>query len=196
MASGMRQKPQGSAKDKFRAVDAELKNSQMAARITQMMVQQLVQNNRNMSEDVSKLFQQFTELQYKFLGLQKHLAIDVEQLGKVTNELRLADFHEASDKEDLKEGFTTIDAVEDDSTVILTSTTGAGQDAGIFRSRVKLTDTGSPELIQALAGKPVGTKASVKLNGVDHEVELLGVRRPKAEEAAPAPEALKAVENT
>lgn len=190
MSNGFRQKPQGSTKDKFRTVETEMKNTQMAARITQMMVQQLVQNGKSMSEDVGRLFQQTAELQYKFLALQEVLGVDMAKVKEATERLRLKDFNEASDKEDLEKGFTVADLVEDDSTVILTSTT-SDPDAGIFRSRVKLSETGSPALIQGLTGKGVGTKVEVELNGVKHNVELLGIRKPKAE--APA-EPLKAVE--
>ena len=190
MSNGLRQKPQGSTKDKFRAFEAELKNMQMAGRISQMMVQQLVQNNKGVGEDMGKLFQLTNEMQYKFLALQEVLGVDVAKLNEVTSRLRLKDFNEASDKEDLEQGFTTVDVVEQDSTVILTSTTQE-TDRGIFRSRVKLADTGTPELIQGLMGKGVGTKVKVKLNNVEHEIELLGIRRPKPEVAA---EPLKAVE--
>lgn len=194
MSKGFRPKAQGSTKDKFRAFETELKNSQMAARITQMMVQQMVQNGQNQSQDISKLFQLFNELQYKFLALQEVLAADPVKLAEAATRLRLKDFEEASAKEDADLKFTTVDTVEDDSTVILTSRTSGANDAGIFRSRVKLADTGSPELIQGLSGKTVGTKVTVKLNGVEHEVELLGVRKPAPEEAAPAAEPLKVVE--
>ncbi len=190
MSNGFRQKPQGSTKDKFRSFETELKNSQMASRITQMMVQQLVQNGKGMTEDLGRLFQQTTELQYKFLALQEVLAVDMEKVKAVTERLRLKDFQDASDKEDLEKGFTVADVVEDDCTVILTSTTEDAE-TGIFRSRVKLADTGSPALIQGLSGKTVGTKVEVELNGTKHLVELLGVRKPQAE--APA-EPLKVVE--
>jgi hypothetical protein len=67
--------------------------------------------------------------------------------------------------------------VEKTSTVILTSTT-AGEDAGIFRSRIELASCGVPALIEGLEGKSVGTKVKCKLNDVEHTVELLGVRNP------------------
>lgn len=192
--NGFKQQPQGKAKDKFRALETELKNSQMASRIQQMMVQQMIQNGQSMGQDISKLFQLFNELQYKFLALQEVTGADVSKLGEVAQRLRLKDFEEASAKEDAALGFTVGDVVTDDSTVLLTST--AGQDEGIFRSRVKLADTGSPELIQGLMGKSVGAKVTVKLNDVQHEVELLGIRQPAPEvvvEATPV-EPLKAVE--
>jgi len=168
-------------KDKFKQVQVELQNLSMASRVSQMMVQRLLQNDQGISADISKLFQLVTELQYKVLGLQEYLGVDAVKLGELTNNLRLRDFNDASDKEDLQGHFTAIDTVEDDSTVILTSHT-AVEEQSIFRSRIKLADTGSPELIQALIGKPVGTKVTVNLNGAPHEVELLAVRRPVREE--------------
>ncbi len=182
MSNGFRQKPQGSTKDKFRTMETEMKNSQMASRITQMMVQRLLENDKNMAEDVGRLLQQNTELQYKFLALQEIMNADTSKIKEITERMRLKDFTEASDKEDLEKGFTVTDVVADDSTIILTSTT-ADVDGGIFRSRVKLSETGAPALIQGLMGKGVGTKVDVELNGVMHNIELLGIRKPKAEEA-------------
>ena len=70
--------------------------------------------------------------------------------------------------------------VEADSTVVITSTAkdAEGNDRGIFRSRLKLSESGVPALITALTGKPAGTKVTVSLNGIDHEVELLAIRNP------------------
>lgn len=193
MSNGLRQRPQPSTKDKFRELDVELKNTQMASRFTQMMVQQMIQNSKSMGEDIGRLFQLCNELQYKFLALQEVTGASVDQLAEVAARLRLKDFEEASSKEDQVKGFTVIDAVEDDSTVILTSTTKETPDQGIFRSRVRLSETGSPELIQGLTGKGVGTKVVAKLNGVEHEVELLGIRKPPEEASM---ESLQTIESS
>lgn len=172
---------QPSTKDKFKQLHTEVQNLTMASRISQMMVQRLLQNDQNIGNDISKLFQLVTELQYKVLALQQYSSIDAVKLAEISNELRLRDFTEASDKEDQALHFSVVDTVEDDSTIIITSRTEV-EDQGIFRSRIKLADTGSPELIQGLLGKTVGTKLTVKLNGVDHEIELLGIRRPFRDE--------------
>lgn len=178
--NGLKQAPQLNAKDKFRDVYARLQNSEMAGRITQMMVQRLLENGKKMDQDLGRLLQLVNEMQYKVLAVQQLSGLKVEDLNKITGELRLKDFNEASNKEDIAQEFTVIDTVEEDSTVILTSTT-VEPDQGIFRSRVKLADTGVPELIQSLMGKTVGSVVEVPLNGVTHKVELLGVRRPKPE---------------
>jgi len=162
----------------------------MAVRMTQMMCQRLMESQKAMAEDMSRLFQLVTETQYKLLAAQEVAGLDPVRLAAAANALRLKDFEEASDKEDLKDSFVSIDLVEPDSTVILTSTTSGDSDQGIFRSRLKLADSGTPALIQGLVGKPVGTKFEIKLNNADHVIELLGIRRP-----APQPEAAPSLSN-
>lgn len=179
---------QPSKNETIRQMMVEMENLQMAGRVSQMMIQQLLQNNKAMGEDLNRALGLINELQYKVLAVQSVAGLNVDLLTKKADELRLKDFNEASDNEDTRDGFTVIDTVEQDSTVILTSV-APGTNNGIFRSRIKLAECGVPELITALAGKNVGTKVNVKLNGQEHEIELLGIRRPKAE---PVPQ----VENT
>ena|ERR1035437_838599 len=175
---GFRQQAQSSRKERLRSTETELKNLQMAGRISQMMTQQIMQNMQNMQQDLGRALGLINEMQYKVLAVQKISNLDVSQLNDVANQLRLNDFNEASDKEDVENGFTVGTLVTDTSTVILTSKTDAGPDSGIFRSRIELAKCGVPDLIQAFMGREVGAKAIIKLNGVDHEVELLGVRQP------------------
>lgn len=176
---GFRVPPQGSKNDKMNELKTELANLQMAGRISQMMTQQLMQSLKTMSEDLGSALNQLYDMQYKYAAIQKHLNLDGETLNKLANEQRLVDFNEASIKQDEKEGLVAVEVVEADSTVTLTSVANEnGVDRGIFRSRIKLSESGVPDLITGLAGKKVGDKMEVKLNGVDHTVELLAIRKP------------------
>lgn len=186
---GFRQQPQDSRKERLRSMEAELKNSSMAARIGQMMTQQMMQNMQNMQRDLGAAMNLINELQYKVLAIQKLTNLDLTALGTIADDLRLKDFNEASDKEDASENFTVGTVVDADSTVILTSKTEA-PDKGIFRSKLKLSECGAPDLYKAFEGREVGAKAIVKLNDLDHEVELLAIRQPPKAEPVPqtAPE--------
>lgn len=175
---GFRQESQGSRKERLKGLEVELKNSAMASRISQMMIQQLMKNMQNMSQDLGRALGLINELQYKILAIQEVAKLDTEAMNSIANQKRLKDFEEASDKEDLEQGFTIGSVVDTDSTVILTSTT-EDPDKGIFRSRIKLSEAGVPDLIKAFEGREVGAKAIVSLNGVDHTVELLGIRQPR-----------------
>lgn len=179
---GFRVPPKKSKKDRSEAVDAELKNMQMAARISQMMTQQLMQSVKTMSDDLGAALNQLSILQYNQTALQKYLKIDAKELNDIANQQRLIDFDDGAAKQDVKDQMTNASEVGTDSTVTLTSTAvdDAGNDCGIFRSRLKLSECGVPDLITALQGKTVGTKVEVKLNGLDHSVELLAIRNPAA----------------
>lgn len=177
MKRGVKLEAQPTNAQRIRELDVTLKNMQVSGRISQMMIQQTMQNFRDLSQDLGKAYNIINELQYRILAMQSLGNFDIDALSKKANELRLKDFNDASDAEDLKSNFTVGDVVEKDSTVIITSVS-PGVDAGIFRSRIKLADSGVPELIDGLMGKPVGTKVKCELNGVEHEVELLGIRNP------------------
>jgi hypothetical protein len=174
---GFRQQQQGSRKERLKGLEVELKNLSMGSRISQMMTQQILQSNKAVHEDLSRALNLISELQYKILAIQRVAGLDVEAMNKVANDQRLIDFNEASDREDTERSFTVGDKVNEQSVIILTSTTEE-KDRGIFRSRLKLTECGVPDLINAFMGREVGAKALVSLNGLDHEVELLAIRQP------------------
>lgn len=180
MRNGFRVPAQASKKEQVKNLEVEVKNMQMASRMSQMMTQQLMQSVKSMSEDLGNALNQLYELQYKYTALRKHLNLPVEALDEIANQQRLVDFNEASAKQDVKDGLIEASEVSDDSTITLTSSAKdeSGNDRGIFRSRLKLSECGVPDLITGLAGKKVGDKVTVKLNGIDHEVELLSIRNP------------------
>lgn len=178
MANGFRVPPQATKNEQLRQIDVELKNQAMANQISQMMVKQLMQSVKSMSDDLGFALNQLNDLQYKNTALIKHFNVSTETLDKLANEQRLLDFNEAAEKADAKESLVVADVASGESTVTITSTAKdeSGNDRGIFRSRIKLVESGSPDLIAALTGKKAGDKVQVKLNGVDHEVELLAIR--------------------
>jgi hypothetical protein len=180
---GFRQKPQENRKERLNTLEKRLAQIEMASRISQMMTQQMMNNMRNMQQDLGRALGLLSEMQYKILAIQEVSGLDLVQMNEVANAKRLVDFNEASDREDADGQFTVGDVVEADSTIILTSTT-KNVDQGIFRSRIKLADCGVPDLIKAFTGAQVGAKANVSLNGVDHEIELLGIRQPPPAQSA------------
>ncbi len=185
---GFREQQAPSRKERIREMETELKNVQMALRISQMMMQQMMQSHKGVTEDLGKALGLINELQYKVLAVQSVGALDLTALNAKADELRLKDFNEASDREDKENNFAVGNAVNEDSIIIVTTKTEE-TDKGIFRSKFKLAECGAPDLIEGFMGREVGAKGVVKLNGLDHEIELLGIRQPPKAEAAPAEEA-------
>ena len=175
---GLKLQPQPSKKDQMRSLETELKNSQVAARMSQLLIQQLMNNIKAMSEDLTGALAQLYELQYKYEALRQCANVDSVVLNSKLESLRLKDFKEAAERQDIKEELFDVELASEESTVVLTSvaTDETGKDKGIFRSRVKLSESGSPDLVKAMVGQKVGYKAVVKLNGLDHTIELLSIK--------------------
>ena len=179
MANGFRVQPV-SKKEKMKELETYVANLSTSSKITQNMVQQLLVNHRNMASDLNKALNMLNETQYKVLALQRLADVSLEQVASTVDEIRLNDFNEASDKEDTEKQYSVGSVVKEDSIVILTSKTDTTPDRGIFSSKIKLSESGVPDLITALMDREVGARAIVKLNGEDHTIELLGIRQPPA----------------
>jgi transcription elongation GreA/GreB family factor len=174
MNNGFRRPASSSKKEVIRNMQTEMKNMQMAMRINQMMTQQIIQQFKNIGSDIDNVMRVSNDLQYRTLAMLELLGVDTDKLEEVADKLKLKDYNAASDKEDAAKGYTVGDVVGENSIVIITSE--AEGDAGIFRSKFKLSESGVPAMQQALLGKKVGDKVKVNLNNLDHEVELLAIR--------------------
>lgn len=179
---GFRVPPQSNKREAQQKVETELQNIQMASRISQMMTQQLMENIKNMKQDLGGALQQLMEMQYKLKAVEKHFNLDPKQLNELANAQRLIDFNAASDSADIVDRLVEAQTINENSVITITSTAVSekGEDQGIFRSRLKLAESGIPTMIQDLLGKSVGDKVVVKLNNLDHEVEVLSIRDPVA----------------
>lgn len=177
--NGFRSKPQPNKNDLLQQLTTEVENTSMAVRVSQMLIKQLLTNGQSMQSDLNQMVSQITELQYKFLAVQKALNLDSSKLEELANEERLKDFEEAASKADIQDQLEVAETADADSVVTITSTTIGPQDKGIFRSRIKLSETGVPELINELTGKRIGDKVTVKLNDIEHNIELLDIKKSK-----------------
>jgi hypothetical protein len=184
MMKGFRVPAQATKKEQFRSMDTEMKNLQQSVRISQMMLKQMMDNMQGMANDISNAMNQLYEMQYKYIAIKEHLNLDPSALDSIANRHRLVDFEVASAKQDTQDNLEVGATVETDSTIVITSAAvdATGADKGIFRSRLKLSECGVPSLIADLAGKQVGDRVQVKLNDVDHLVELLAIRNPKKDQ--------------
>lgn len=179
MQKGFRTSPKPT-KAKVNTIETEFRNVQMATQLSQTLMKQLMENMKNLASDVETTHSQLFNLQYKVLAMQKALNLDPAALDLIVEGQRLIDFNEAAIKADAKDDLVVADLVGQDSTITMTSiaTDASGKDVGIARSRMKLSETGVPDLINGFMNQPVGTKIYVTLNNVIHEIELLAIRNP------------------
>lgn len=162
------------------ALKKQVENLTMALRISQALMQQVLPSVQNMGNDIKNVSSMFNDFQYRFLAMQKLMDVDVIKMAQIADELKLADWEKASDADDVERELVVADSVESpQDIVIFTSDVYDKPEAGIFRSKMVLAETGNQEMIDRLQGMVVGTKLSVELAGNTHHITLLGVRRAK-----------------
>jgi len=176
MKNGFRQKAQPSKKQVLNDVGRQLQNVQMACRVLQIGLQQLSTSYQNITGDMDRLTGLLAHLQYKQDAVLKLSGLSEDAVNAKADELRLTEYNEKSDKEDLEKNYQLADVVEPDSVVIITSSSEK-KEREIFRSKFILNDCGVPELQQKLVGAKVGDKVETTLNGDKHIVELLAIRK-------------------
>lgn len=171
--------------ERFEIAEQKVKNLEMGARVSQMLIQQIGNSVSPMSRDVAELAGRQRELQYRLLAVQDLLGLKTDEINTRAEQLQVKDFQEASDKEDVEKNYTVSEAITDDSVVLLTSKTADGT-GGILRSKLVMKEIGFPQLRQDLLGKVAGDTVNADINGAVHTITVLGVRAVPA--AAPEPE--------
>jgi len=191
MKAGFRNQGDSSKKELLKSLQVESQNNTMAVRMTQMMLKRMLEDSQNMGKDLGGVLSQMSEFQYKLNAVMAALNLDPANIASLANVQRLTDFNNGANNADIAENLSVGDLVTEESTVILTSTTD-DKEGEIFRSRIKLADSGVPALMKGMLGQPVGTIVDVELNNKLHHVEVLAIRNPPpgltvAPDASPTP---------
>lgn len=158
-------------------LESKIERQEMAAKFTQMLFQQMSNSISRIDETTHGLTKMQQNLQYSFLALREMLGVDVDALEKKAEELQIKDFDEASDKEDKEKGYVVVDIVEEDSLVLISSTTDDNKQ-NILRSRLLVSEIGFPQFKKDILGKKVGDVVDADINGTLHHIAILGVRKP------------------
>jgi hypothetical protein len=160
-----------------RALETEqnMKQLQTATRVTQMLVQQIGNSVQTLSKDFGELTGRQRDAQYRVLAIQALLNLNVDEVNRKAEELQVRDFEEAATKEDLADGCTSTDLVEEDCVIVLTSK--VGETGGILRTRLRVAELGFPQLKQDLLGKKVGDTVGADINGTLHSITILDIKK-------------------
>jgi hypothetical protein len=160
--------------ERFEQMEKRVKNLEMGVRVMQMVTQQLGNSVNPIQKDLAELASRQRDLQYRILAMQELSGVTIDAINARAEELQVKDFNGSSDKEDVEKGYTVADVVTDESLVILTTT--APDNKGFLRSKLLVKEIGFPKMREDLVGKTVGDTFTADINGVNHEVTVLGVR--------------------
>lgn len=179
--NGQRQSKEKSGKDKFRELDVQIQNVEMASRISQMMLKQVLEQFQGLRRDVDNSMGILNDFQYRTLAMLELGGFDKVELDKLAEKYKLVDYSKASDQEDAIKGYLNDDAgtVAENSIVIITSTTDGNEDKGIFRSKFNMDECRTETLRTKLLGSKVGDIIDEEINGENHTITILGLRKIK-----------------
>lgn len=180
--AGFKQEKAPKSKDKFREVEVNLQNLQMAGQISQMMIKHLSQELSAAKKDLSTAMNMLNDFQYRTLAMLEIGKFDKDELENKAEELKLKDFMSASDKEDLELGHINNDAgvVDENSIAIITSNTpDEVEDRGIFRSKFPMKECQTESLRAKFLGAKVGDSFEEVIGSAKHVITILGLRQPK-----------------
>lgn len=177
--NGKKQPKQASTKQKLKELETKLTNSEMATRISQMMIKQLLDNFQALRVDLDNTMGILNDFQYRTRAMLELGDFNVDELNTLAEKYKLTDYMKASDAEDEAKGYTIDNdgVIDENSIIIITSTTNGNEDKGIFRSKFKLNECSTESLREQLLGKKVGDVVTQEINGDIHDIAILELRR-------------------
>jgi len=183
--NGMRQSKSKPVKKRLDELETVLANTQAALQMSQMMVKHITNQLSALQADVGGLMGMSNDFQYRTLSMLELGNFDKKAINAKAEEFKLADFNQASDKEDASKGYVVdpTGVINEQSIVLISSSTpDTEEDKGIFRSKFSMTEVSTPELREKLIGAKVGDSVEVDIQGTRHVVSILGLRLKKVEE--------------
>jgi hypothetical protein len=179
MSNGFRRPAAAPKKDKFKELDVAVKNMEMATRLTQMMVKQLLEQMQNSRIDIDNTMGMINDFQYRTLAMLELSGIDKKLLDKKADELKLADYNLASDKEDAIKGYIddSNGVVGEDSIVTITSSTNGDEDRGIFRSKFPMSECLTPSIKEKIVGLKVGDSFEEQIKNDLHKITVVALKK-------------------
>lgn len=181
--NGKKLPKQNGNKQKMRELETQLANTEMATRISQMMLKQVLDQFQALRRDIDNTMGILNDFQYRTQAMLKLGSFDIDQLDKLAEEFKLKDYMSASDKDDEAKGYLNDNdgIVNEKSIVIITSVSNGDKSRGVFRSKFAVADCQPESLKQKLLGKKAGDTVTEEINGDTHEITVLELRRQKEE---------------
>lgn len=179
MSNGFRRAAAAPKKDKFKELDVAVKNMEMATRLTQMMVKQLLEQMQNSRLDIDNTMGMLNDFQYRTLAMLELSGIDKKSIDKRADELKLKDYNLASDKEDEAKGYIddSNGVVGEDSVVTITSSTNGDEDRGIFRSKFPMSECLTPSIKEKIMGLKVGESFDEQIKNDLHKITVVALKK-------------------
>lgn len=171
--------------ERFEDVEMKMGKMESNVRLLQMLLQQIGNSISPMANDIQELANRQRDIQYRLLAIQTMDGKTLEEINKVSEQLQIKDFTEASEKDNIEKGYekTTEPAGEDSVVTITTTTPSEPENKGFLRSKILVSEIGLPDFKEAILGKNIGDVFECQVNGLQHRIVVLDVlKAPKKEQ--------------
>lgn len=149
---------------------------QFSVELSQNLLKRMLQTISRLDQDNVNTINVMNDIQYRTLAMLETSAFNKDEVDAIADSIKLRDFNDASDKEDLVKGLNVIDCVTETSCVIFTSTTDSETTPGVFRSKLFVSEIFDQELRNKFVGKKVNDTVVHNINEVEHTITILGIR--------------------
>ena len=148
------------------------------------MVKNLLEQFQGLRRDLDNTMGILNDFQYRTQAIMELSGLDIDKLDELADGYKLKDYMAASDKEDEVKGYELDNEgeVNEDSVVIITSSTDGDEDRGIFRSKFTMSECQTETLREKLLGKRVGDTVEEDINGQLHSITIVGLRKQTQQE--------------
>ena len=179
-----RQPKQNKGKTKIKELEVAMQNVQMATQVSQMMLRQMLEQFQGLRRDLDNSMGILNDFQYRTQAIMELTGLDIDKLNELAEGYKLRDYMAASDAEDAQKGYEPDEdgVINEESVVIITSSTNGEEDKGIFRSKFAMAECQTDTLREQLLGKKVGDSFTEEINGDEHEITIVGLRKVPVQE--------------
>lgn len=151
---------------------------QVTNKVMQNLAKQTMANFTTLADEVKTLNRALADSQYAVQVLKRHATISEADLNAEAAALQIKDFEEAIAKEDAEENLLPASYVDEDSVIVITSSTpDLTPDQGFLRSRLDMQQVSIVDFRTKVLGKQVQESFECDINGTRHNVTLLSIKK-------------------
>ncbi len=162
--------------DRVEALEKQLENMAMVQQIVNSALKKVMTDSAKQDEELRTALSMLNEMQYRTLAIINVADLDRCALDREANAMRALDFEDMSNADDKDNGFVDTDVIAEDSVVTIT-TTAKDPKESIFRSKFLIEGIKDVELKTKLIGAKVNDSFEAKIDGVDHTITILAVKK-------------------
>jgi hypothetical protein len=163
--------------DRVEALEKTLENFAMVQQVTNAVIKRLLSDSERYDKELTTSLNMLNEIQYRTLAMIDVAGLSNDKLNESAEALRVKDFEDMSKKDDEDNSLIDSDVVTDESVVTITST-AVDASKSIFRSKFFVEGIKGNELHEKVMGAKLGDEIKVNIDGVEHTVKILAVKKP------------------